>query len=133
MAFLPYLNLGTNCREAFNRDHEIFGGELVLLGAGDMPSDEPLPPEMADMVIHAALKVGDDLLMASEVPEARPVQYMYVNWTTTDSDEARRVFDALADGGDVEMPMEPTFWSPAFGVTKDRFGVPWMISADPVS
>jgi PhnB protein len=82
MAFYPYLNFGGNCREAFTRYQEIFGGELVLLGLDQMPSDEPVPADKADLVMHAALKVGDALLMASDADPAEPfgpVQFMYVN------------------------------------------------------
>jgi PhnB protein len=132
MAFYAYLNFGGNCREAFTRYQEIFGGELVLLGMDAMPSADPVPADQADLVIHAALKIGDALLMASDVMPGQPfgpVQGMYVNYAVEDVDEAKRAFDALADGGDVEMPLDQTFFSPAFGVCKDRFGTPWMISA----
>jgi PhnB protein len=82
--------------------------------------------------MHAALKIGDDLLMASD---AQPgtfarVESMYVNFSTADVDEATRVFHALADGGEVEMPIGETFWSPAFGVCRDCFGTPWMVGAE---
>jgi len=133
MAFIPYLNFGGNCREAFTRYHEIFGGELEIMGMSDMPADEEIPEGMADRVMHAALKVGDHLLLASDSwpGEFGPVQYMYVNFSVGDVDEAKRVFEALADGGEIEMPLDATFWSPAFGVCKDRFGTPWMVNAEP--
>lgn len=133
MALYSYLNFGTNCREAFTAYHEIFGGELTIMGAGDMPSDEPIPAEMADVVIHAALRFDDgQLLMASDTGAADfgPVQGMYVNFNHTDVAEVQRVFDALAVDAEIEMPMEAVFWSPAFGVLVDRFGTPWMISAE---
>jgi PhnB protein len=132
MAFHPYLNFGGNCRQAFTRYQEVFGGELVLLTAKDVPGDEPVPEEFADLVMHAALTFDDHLLMASDSNEADfgPVQGMYVNYSTADIAEAERVFAALADGGEVAMPIAPTFWSPMFGVCTDRFGTPWMIGAD---
>jgi PhnB protein len=55
---------------------------------------------------------------------------MQVNYTVGDVAAAKRVFEALADGGTVTMPIEPTFWSPMFGMCVDRFGTPWMISAE---
>ncbi len=133
MAFHPYLNFGGNCREAFTRYQEIFGGELHVMGVGDMPGDEEVPDGMADMVIHAALMTGDQLLMASDdaSPDfAPPNKGVYVNFTTADLDEADRVFAALAEGGEIEMPIGETFWSPKFGVCVDRFGTPWMINAE---
>ena len=131
MAFHPYLFFGGNCRQAFTRYQEIFGGELLVMAMGDMPSDQPVPPEQADLVIHAALAVGDDMLMASDEPTTDtfgPVQGMQVSYSTTDAGEAKRVFDALAEGGTVTAPIGETFFSPAFGMCVDRFGTPWMIN-----
>ena len=133
MAFHPYLFFGGNCREAFTRYQEIFGGELFVMDMKDMPSEQPVPPEQADMVMHAALTFDGNLLMASDDPTTDsfgPVQGMMVNYTVADAGEAKRVFEALAEGGTVTQPMQETFWSPAFGMCVDRFGTPWMVSAD---
>lgn len=133
MPFHPYLFFGGNCREAFTRYQEIFGGELVLLTMSDVPSDEPVPAAHADLIMHAALKVDDNRLMASDDPTTDtfgPVQGMQVNYSVADVDEAKRVFDALADGGKVTLPIAATSWSPMFGMCIDRFGTPWMVGAD---
>ena len=133
MAFHPYLFFGGNCREAFTRYQEIFGGELVLLSMKDMPSDEPVPAENADMIMHAALKLGDQLLMGSDDPTSEnfgPVQGMQVNYAVAEAGEAKRAFDALAEGGQVTLPIGATFFSPMFGMCVDRFGTPWMISTE---
>ncbi|MEP7047897.1 MAG: VOC family protein [Ilumatobacteraceae bacterium] len=133
MAFYPYLFFGGNCREAFTRYTEIFGGELTLIAMKDMPSPEPVKPEHADLIMHAALKLGDDLLMASDDPTENfgTVHGMQVNFSVAEPVEAKRVFDALADGGQVNLPIGETSWSPMFGMCVDRFGTPWMVSADP--
>jgi PhnB protein len=135
MAFRPYLFFGGNCREAFTRYQSIFGGERTLLTMQDVPGEEAPPPEVADMIIHAALTMGDDLLMASDDPTTDgfgPVQGMMVSYDAADVDDAKRVFEALADGGTVNQALEPTFFSPAFGMCVDRFGTPWMVvAADP--
>ena len=133
MAFHPYLNFGGNCREAFTRYQEIFGGELDLMPMADMPSDEAVPAGQADLIMHAALRLGDEILMASDDPttdDFGPVQGMYVNYSVADVDEASRVFDALSEGGEVTMPASETFWSPMFGMCVDRFGTPWMVNAE---
>ena len=134
MPFHPYLFFGGNCREAFTRYEEIFGGELVVLTMKDAPpGDTPIPPGKEDFVIHAALKFDGHLLMASDDPMTEnfgPVQGMMVSFTTPDAGEARRVFEALAAGGDVTQPLTETFFSPAFGLCVDRFGTPWMVSAE---
>lgn len=132
MRFDPYLNFGGNCREAFTRYQEILGGELVLLGASDVPSDVEMAPEQADLIMHAALKLGDQLLMASDdIPDRfSGVRGMWVSITTGDPAEAERWFAALAEGGEITMPMGETFWSPKFGMCVDRFGTPWMIGVE---
>ncbi len=133
MAFHPYLNFGGNCREAFTRYQEIFGGELALMRMSDMPSDQPVSAEQADLVMHAALTFDGHLLMASDDPTGNfdGVRGMHVNYTVADVAEAERVFAALAEGGEVTMPLAETFWSPKFGMCVDRFGTPWMVDAEP--
>lgn len=132
MAFHPYLMFGGNCREAFTRYQEIFGGELFMMTMKEMPPDQPVPAGQEDLIMHAALKSDDNLLMASDDPtdDFGRVQGMQVNYSVTDVAEAKRVFDALAEGGTVTLPIGETFWSPMFGMCVDRFGTPWMISAD---
>jgi PhnB protein len=132
MPFHPYLMFGGNCREAFTRYQEIFGGDLVLLPMSEMPSDQPVPADQADLIMHAALMFEGHLLMASDDPTGNfnGVRGMHVNYAVADVAEAKRVFEALADGGEVTVPLAETFWSPSFGMCVDRFGTPWMISAE---
>ena len=130
MAFRPYLFFGGNCRDAFTRYQEIFGGELTVLTLKDGPGDEPPAPEVADMVMHAAITAGDNVLMGSDDPTSDsfgPVQGMMVSYDAADDDDAKRVFEALAEGGTVTQALEPTFFSSAFGMCVDRFGTPWMV------
>ncbi len=106
MAFHPYLNFGGNCREAFTRYREIFGGELTLLAMSDMPPGNEAPADQADLIMHAALTFDDHVLMASDDPSGRfdGVRGMFVNYSVGDVNEAERVFEALAEGGEVTMP-----------------------------
>ena len=135
MTFHPYLFFGGNCREAFTRYQEIFGGELNVMSMSDAPADAgyEIPPEQADLVMHAALMFDGKILMASDAqsPDFGPVQGMYVMYSTPDKADAERVFNGLADGGTVDQPFTEVFWSPGFGVCTDRFGTPWMVNADP--
>ena len=133
MAFHAYLFFGKECRDAFTRYREIFGGELTLISMKDAPSDEPVPADKADLIIHAALVTTDGVLMGSDDPmtdDFGPVQGMMVSTSAPDAGEAKRIFDALADGGNLTQPLIETFFSPAFGMCTDRFGTPWMIVAD---
>ena len=132
MAFHPYLFFGGNCREAFTRYKEIFGGELVLITAKDMPSDQPVPEDQVDLIMHAALMPEGQLLMGSDDPteDFGPVRGMQVNYALDDVADAEKVFAALAEGGEITLPIAETPWSPMFGMCIDRFGTPWMVGAN---
>src|SRR4051794_18643789 len=130
MSFAPYLNFPGTCGAAFARYQEIFGGELFTMPMSDIPGEEG----SSDLVAHAALKIGDTLLMASDVMDPATFEAprsMYVCWSAPDATEGKRVFDALADGGGVEMPFGETFFSPGYGIAVDRFGIPWMVTTSP--
>jgi PhnB protein len=133
MDFQPYLFFGGNCRDAFNRYHEIFGGEVFVMTMADAPDAGDVAPEQAHLVIHAALTFDDGaLLMGSDDPTTDsfgPVQGMMVSYAATDADDAKRAFEALAEGGEVTQALQETFFSPAFGMCTDRFGTPWMVGA----
>jgi PhnB protein len=135
MAFRPYLAFGGNCREAFTRYQQIFGGQLVLLTMADAPVEAGPPSAGAssDAIMHAALTVGDQWLMGGDDPSGNfdgTVQGMCLNYAAPGVDDAKRVFDALADGGQVQIPLGETFFSPAFGMCTDRYGTPWMVMVD---
>ena len=129
MSFNQYLFFSGNCAEAFDRYHEIFGGELNVMRMGDVPEDSRMPGASADSVMHASIKLGDAFLMGSDDPTGSggPKVGAAVAYTSADEAESRRIFDALAEGGDVTAPFGPTFWSKGFGMCTDRFGVPWMV------
>jgi PhnB protein len=133
MSFNPYLFFVGTCREAMTAYQGIFGGQLDLLTATDMPDAPPDAP--ADSIMHAALTLDNGgLLMASDDPTATedgPTTGIVVSYSAASPDDAARVFEALAKGGDVQLPLGPTSWSPAFGMCTDRFGTPWMVGANP--
>jgi PhnB protein len=135
MAFRPYLAFAGNCREAFTRYQKIFGGELVLLTTADVPPDAGPPPSGSkpDTIMHAALTSGDELLMGADDPSGGfggEVNGMCVNYSVAEAAGAKRVFDALSEGGQIQVPLGQTFFSPAFGMCTDRFGTPWMVMAE---
>ena len=91
---------------------------------------EPAPPGMEDKLMHASLRIGDSIVMASD--DCTGTQKRFTGFSLSllvaDAAEADRVFAALADGGEVSMALGRTFWSPRFGMVTDRFGVLWMIN-----
>jgi PhnB protein len=131
MAFHPYLFFSGNCAEAFARYHEIFGGEVRVMTMADAPPDAAMPGAQPHHVMHAAVQIGDSLLMGSDDPSGDdgPKSGCAVSYSAADEADAKRAFDALAEGGEVSLPFGPTFWSTGFGMCTDRFGVPWMVDA----
>ena len=137
MSLHPYLYFTNTTRDAMTRYHEILGGQLDIMSAADLPAGESMPFDAPDdFVVHAALTLGDhDLLMASDDPtgDGSGVKGASINITLDDSGEARRIFEALAEGGRTDMALGETFWSPLFGSCVDRFGVSWMVNVAPDS
>jgi PhnB protein len=91
------------------------------------------PPEWKDMVMHARLVVGDNVLMGSDAPPDRWSEKPHgfsVAIQTHDPKEAERIFAALADNGTVTMPLQQTFWAVRFGMLVDQFGIPWMVNCE---
>lgn len=130
MSFHPYLFFSGDCAAAFQRYQEIFGGELQVMTHANLPeSAEPMPGAEPHHVMHASLTFEDSLLMGSDDPSGTggPKVGVAVSYTAPDEQDAKRVFEALGDGGEITMPFDATFFSRGFGTCNDRFGVPWMV------
>jgi PhnB protein len=130
MSVSPYVFFNGDCAAAFQRYQEIFGGEAQVMTHADLPEGaEPMPGAEPHHVMHASLAIGDGLLMGSDDPtsDGGPKKGVGVTYTAPDVETGRRVFEVLADGGELQMPFEATFWSKGFGACNDRFGVPWMV------
>lgn len=134
MSFHPYLFFSDGkCREAFGRYHEIFGGELQIMNSSDAPEGvDAMPGAPADSVMHASISLRGGLLMGSDDPtgDGGPKAGVAVTYAAPDEQEGRRVFEALAEGGETYMAFEPTFFSKGFGSCLDRFGVSWMVDTE---
>lgn len=129
----PYLHFNGNCREAMEFYAKVLGGKiLAMMTFADMPSDQPASPEVRNLIVHARLSIGDELLMASDAPADRfdKPQGFSVTLNIKEPAEAERVYNALAEGGTVMMPLGETFWAQKFAMLKDRFGTPWMINCE---
>lgn len=134
MALYPYLFFSGTAREAMTRYQEVLGGQLDVMLVADAPPDSTDGMEMApDAVMHAALTLDDGtMILASDDPtgDGAGVKGIALHLSFDDLDHVRRVFDALAEGGEVQMPLAEVFWSPLFGACVDRFGVSWMLSGE---
>ncbi|WP_198370030.1 VOC family protein [Roseomonas rosulenta] len=133
MAITPYLFFEGRAEEAIALYTAALGAEVTMRmrfrDAPDPPPPGMLPPGSEDRLMHAELRIGAATLMLSDGHCAGAAHFagFGVSLPAADAAEARRFFDALAVGGQVRMPLGPTFWSPAFGMVQDRLGVLWMI------
>ena len=131
---VAYLGFDGQCEAAFSFYAKVLNGEIVtMMRFADAPPEIAGTPESARRVIHARLKVGDRFLMGGDAPTehfSKP-QGFCVAFQVADPVEAERVFGALAEGGQVTMPINQTFWAKRFGMLIDRFGIPWMVNCEP--
>lgn len=128
----PYLGFRDDAREALEFYHRVFGGELTISTFGEFHvSDDPAE---ADHVMHGQLETPSGFtLMASDTPSSMPYSpgstiSVSLSGEAADSEELRRYWDALADGGQVTMPLEQAPWGATFGMVTDRFGTAWMVN-----
>lgn len=132
----PYLNFPGNAEEAMEFYRSVFGGEFASLmrfrdfGGAEMGVAE----EDLDRIAHIGLPLtGGTFLMASDATSASPKKLsmgnsVYITLQPDDANEARRLFDGLSAGGEVEMPLQRTVWAELYGSFVDRFGIQWMVN-----
>lgn len=130
MQVQPYLFLDGRCEEALDFYRGAIGAEVTMLMRWkDCPEQGSgnIPPE--DKVMHASFRVGDSTILASDGQCAGRVvpQGFALSLTAANETEAQQLFKALGEGGTVQMPIGKTFFSPAFGMVSDKFGVSWMV------
>lgn len=138
----PYINFAGNTEEAFNFYKSVFGGEFAMLqrfgeapGCGEMPEGKQISEGDKEKIMHIALPIGENVLMATDMLESMGQKLEEGNNFSiavgADSkEEADRIFNGLAEGGTVEMPLADAFWGAYFGMLKDKFGLRWMINYD---
>lgn len=137
MSIQPYLFFEGRCEEAIDFYRRALGAEVtMLMRYKEMPGPhEPgmIPPGAEEKVMHASLRIGDAVVLASDgrAGGAPSFEGFALSLAPRDEAEAKQKFDALAEGGQVKMPLGKTFFSPSFGMIADRFGVNWMIYVEP--
>ena len=128
-----YLAFNGQCRAAFELYQRVLGGKIeMMLTHGESPMADKTPPEWRERIMHARLIVGEQALMGADSP---PEYYegnkgFSVSIGVENTATAERVFNGLAEGGTVRMPLQKTFWAASFGMLIDRFGIPWMINCE---
>ena len=133
MKLTPQISLSFDgqCEEAFRFYEQCLNGTLAfMLTWGDSRMAGAAPPGWEKKIAHATLKIGDTAISGSDRPLYERPRGFEVVLQMNDPAVAERVFQALADGGHVAMPLQETFWAIRFGVLIDRFGIPWSINCE---
>ena len=134
----PYLNYNGNAEEAFNFYKSVFGGEFAkIMRFKDLASPEfPVAENEANKIMHIALPIGNNILMANDVPEImgrtnENENRSKISISTESREEADKLFSGLSSGGKIEMPIADSPWGSYFGMFRDKYGIEWMVDFDP--
>lgn len=134
----PHINFNGNAEEAFNFYKSVFGGEFTqIVRFKDMAGPGfTIAEKEANKIMHIALSVGKNLLMANDVPEHlgrtnERENRSKITISTESKEEADKLFNGLSEGGEVEMPITDSPWGSYFGMFRDKYGIEWMVNYDP--
>ena len=125
-----YLTFSGRCEEAFRLYERVTRGKLVaMVTHEETPAASQVPPEWQKKIIHARLQIGSAYLMGCDAPPGRqkPPQGYMVSLGVDTPEDAERVYKELSEGGEVQMPLDKTFFAKKFGMFNDKFGIPWMV------
>jgi PhnB protein len=132
----PYLVLNGNGQEAVKFYESALGAEVLSLQTfGEMPEtpEYPMPEEAKNRVLHAALKIGESVIMLSDTFPGQPYELgsqLSIALVLNDVEQSKEIFEKLKEGGKVGMPLQETFWSPSYGTVTDKFGMNWQVSTE---
>ena len=134
----PHINFNGNAEEAFNFYKSVFGGEFArIVRFKDLSGTEFLVAEKeANKIMHIALPIGKNILMANDVPESmgrvdENENRSKISVSAESREEADKIFSGLSAGGTIEMPIGDSPWGSYFGMFRDKFGIEWMVDFDP--
>ena len=133
----PYINFNGNAEEAFNFYKSVFGGEFEqIMRFKDLSSPEnPISENEANKIMHIALPIGNNILMANDVPESmgsvnENENRSKISISAESKDEADKLFNSLSAGGTIEMPIQDSPWGSYFGMFRDKYGIEWIVDFD---
>ena len=134
----PWINFNGNAEEAFTFYKSVFGGEFAkIIRLKDLSSPEfPVAENDANKIMHIALPIGKNMLIANDVPEFmgrvnENENRSKISITAESKEEADKLFHGLSAGGTIEMPMANSPWGTYFGMFRDKYGIEWIIDFDP--
>ena len=134
----PHINFNGNAEEAFNFYKSVFGGEFAkIMRFKDLSSPEfPVAENEVNKIMHIALPIGKNVLMANDVPEIlgrvnENENRSKISISAVSKEEADKLFNRLSAGGQIEMPIADSPWGSYFGMFRDKYGIEWMVDFDP--
>ena len=135
----PHINFNGNAEEAFNFYKSVFGGEFeMIMRFKDLPSDpdNKLPDSEANKIMHIALPIGKNILIANDVPEFmgrvnENENRSKISVRAESKEEADKIFNGLSAGGQIEVPIVDSPWGSYFGMFRDKYGIEWIVDFDP--
>lgn len=134
----PHINFNGNAEEAFTFYKSVFGGEFaMIMRFKDLSnSDYPVDENDANKIMHIALPIGNNILMANDVPEFMGTvneneNRSKISISAESREEADKLFNGLSADGNIEVPISDSPWGSYFGMFRDKFGIEWMVDFDP--
>ena len=135
----PYINFNGNAEEAFTFYKSVFGGEFAkVMRFKDLANSEfPVSEKEKNKIMHIALPIGQNILMANDVPESMGTvneneNRSKISISAESREEADKLFNGLSEDGQVEFPMSESPWGSYFGMFRDKYGIEWMVDFDPI-
>ena len=134
----PHINFNGNAEEAFRFYQSVFGGEITqIVRFKDLANPGvPIPEKEADKIMHIVLPIGNSMLMGNDVPESmgrtnENENRSKISISAASREEADKLFNGLAAGGQVEVPPADSPWGSYFGMLRDKYGIEWMVDYNP--
>ncbi len=134
----PHINFNGNAEEAFNFYKSVFGGEFakIMRYKGISSPEYPIAEKEANKIMHIALPIGKNILMANDVPDIlgkvnENENRSKIAISAESKEEADKLFNGLSAGGNIEFPIGDSPWGSYFGAFRDKFGIEWMVDFDP--
>ena len=128
-----YVNYRGSCEQAFRFYERHLGGRITGIARHGESPNPNIPADWKDKVLHARIEIGGTVLMGADIPSAEPMRSAYLSLTLDREAEAERIYALLAEGGEIFMKMEKTFFANRFAMLRDRFGTSWMLLQQPES
>jgi PhnB protein len=123
-----YVNYPGNCAEAFKFYEKHLGGNITMMMTHEQqPGATNIADDWKNAILHARIEIGQTVLMGADIPQAEPMRSAYLTLRLDSDEEAERVYALLAEGGQIFMKMEKTFFASRFAMLRDKFGTSWML------